>query len=172
MFSRATRRHRANDIEHMVVELKAPKVKIGADEITQAKKYAIAVTSDERFATVYGVRWHFWLVSNSYDEFAKHEMETGPDRDRRLIAKGPRHIVGIRTWGSSSRRTGLDSNSSKNICSIPLMRAPRSGISKRSTASTLKASSLRMTTLSRTMVARRVAMPTSGKPRTPDRYVR
>jgi hypothetical protein len=83
----------------MVVELKAPKVKIGAEEITQAKKYAIAVTSDERFSTVDGVRWHFWLVSNAYDDFAKHEIETGPDRDRRLIAKGPRHIVGIKTWG-------------------------------------------------------------------------
>lgn len=23
----------------------------------------------------------------------------GPDRKRRLIAKGPRHIVGIKTWG-------------------------------------------------------------------------
>jgi hypothetical protein len=99
MFSRSTRRHRANDIEHMIVELKAPKVKIGADEITQAKKYAIAVTSDERFSTVNGVRWHFWLVSNAYDDFAKHEIESGPDRERRLIARGPRHIVGIKTWG-------------------------------------------------------------------------
>lgn len=99
MFSRSTRRHRANDIEHMIVELKAPKVKIGADEITQAKKYAIAVTSDERFSTVEGVHWHFWLVSNSYDDFARHEIESGPDRERRLIARGPRHIVGIKTWG-------------------------------------------------------------------------
>lgn len=99
MFSRSTRRHRANDIEHMIVELKAPKVKIGADEITQAKKYAIAVTSDERFSTVDGVRWHFWLVSNAYDDFARHEIESGPDRERRLIARGPRHIVGIKTWG-------------------------------------------------------------------------
>lgn len=99
MFSRATRRHRAHDIEHMIVELKAPKVKIGAKEVTQAKQYAIAVTSDERFSTVDGVRWHFWLVSNTYDEFAKHEIEAGPDRERRLIAKGPRHIVGIKTWG-------------------------------------------------------------------------
>jgi hypothetical protein len=99
MFSRATRRHRANDIEHMIVELKAPKVKIGAKEITQAKQYAIAVTSDERFSTVDGVRWHFWLVSNAYDDFAKYEIDTGPDRERRLIAKGPKHIVGIKTWG-------------------------------------------------------------------------
>lgn len=99
MFSRSTRRHRANDIEHMIVELKAPKVKIGSDAITQAKKYAIAVTSDERFSTVDGVRWHFWLISNSYDDFAKYEIDSGPDRERRLIAKGPRHIVGIKTWG-------------------------------------------------------------------------
>jgi hypothetical protein len=99
MFSRATRRHRADGIEHMVVELKAPKVKIGAKEITQAKQYAIAVTSDERFSTVDGVRWHFWLVSNAYDDYAKYEIETGPDRDGRLIARGPRHIVGIKTWG-------------------------------------------------------------------------
>lgn len=99
MFSRSTRRHRAHDIEHMIVELKAPRVKIGSDEITQAKKYAIAVTSDERFSTVNGVRWHFWLVSNAYDEFARQEIENGPDRERRLIARGPRHIVGIKTWG-------------------------------------------------------------------------
>lgn len=99
MFSRSTRRHRANDIEQMIVELKAPKVKIGAKEITQAKQYAIAVTSDERFSTVDGVRWHFWLVSNAYDDYAKHEIESGPDRERRLVAKGPKHIIGIKTWG-------------------------------------------------------------------------
>ena len=83
----------------MVVELKAPRAKIGSDAITQAKKYAIAVTSDERFSTVNGVRWHFWLVSNAYDEFARQEIENGPDRERRLVARGPRHIVGIKTWG-------------------------------------------------------------------------
>ncbi|NKE12509.1 hypothetical protein FVP47_07810 [Mycobacterium tuberculosis] len=56
MFSRTSRRHRADDIEHLVVELKAPKVYIGADEIVQAKKYQLAVSSDERFQTVKGVR--------------------------------------------------------------------------------------------------------------------
>ena len=82
MFSRATRRHRANDIEHLVVELKAPKVRIGADEITQAKRYAMAVSEDERFHTVRGVCWHFWVVSNSYDDYARHDVEGGPDPAR------------------------------------------------------------------------------------------
>lgn len=99
MFSRASRRHRANDIEHLVVELKAPKVKIGVDEMTQIKKYAQAVRSDERFSSVKGIRWHFWVVSNSYDDMAQYEIEAGPDQDRRLIARTGDHTVGIKTWG-------------------------------------------------------------------------
>jgi hypothetical protein len=35
--------------EHLIVELKAPKVKVGADEITQIEKYAYTVAEDERF---------------------------------------------------------------------------------------------------------------------------
>lgn len=99
MFSRSTRRHRANDIEHLVVELKAPKVKIGADEMNQIKKYAQAVRADDRFSTVKGIRWHFWIVSNGYDEMAKYEIEAGPDPERRLIARTGDHTVGIKTWG-------------------------------------------------------------------------
>jgi hypothetical protein len=46
MLSRATRRHRADDIEHLILELKAPRVKIGAAEITQGQRYAMAVSQD------------------------------------------------------------------------------------------------------------------------------
>jgi hypothetical protein len=99
MLSRTTRRHRADDIEQLVVELKAPKVKIGADEITQAKRYAMAVSQDERFHTVRGVRWHFWIVSNSYDDYAKGDIEGGPDPARQLIHRKNNISVGIKTWG-------------------------------------------------------------------------
>jgi hypothetical protein len=99
MLSRATRRHRANDIEHLIVELKAPKVKIGAEETTQAKRYAMAVSRDERFHTVAGVRWHFWIVSNSYDDYAKEEIAGGPDPARQLIHRKDNIAVGIKTWG-------------------------------------------------------------------------
>lgn len=99
MLSRATRRHRADDIEHLVVELKAPRVVIGADEITQAKRYAMAVSRDERFHTVRGVRWCFWIVSNNYDEFARSDIEGGPDPARQLIHRKDNISVGIKTWG-------------------------------------------------------------------------
>jgi Histidine kinase-, DNA gyrase B-, and HSP90-like ATPase len=99
MFSRVARRHRADDIEHMIVELKAPKVVIGAEEIVQTKKYEIAVTSDERFNTVPGLRWHFWIVSNAYDDYTRSEIEGGPDAERRLISRRKNSSVGIKTWG-------------------------------------------------------------------------
>ncbi len=98
MLSRSTRRHRSNDIENLVVELKAPRVSIGEKEIAQAKRYAIAVTKDERFHTVKGVRWHFWIVSNNYTDYARHDIDGGPDPDRRLIFRKGEVSVGIKTW--------------------------------------------------------------------------
>ncbi len=43
VLSRAIRRHKADELTHLVVELKAPKVKIDRDEITQLEEYAISV---------------------------------------------------------------------------------------------------------------------------------
>lgn len=96
MFSRMTRRHKAGDIDHLIVELKAPKVTIGSEEITQIKKYAQAVVADERFHTVRGLRWHFWVISNAYDDYAAADII---DRDRRLIRNNDGVTIGIKTWG-------------------------------------------------------------------------
>jgi hypothetical protein len=99
MLSRAQKRHRANDYEHLVVELKAPKVKLTAKELTQIKDYALSVARDARFHRVDGVRWHFWLISDEYDEFVASEIESGPDPLRRLINRGANFSIGIKTWG-------------------------------------------------------------------------
>ncbi len=87
MFSSAVSRHNANDREHLVVELKAPTVKIGTKEITQIKEYAFAVDADERFKTIEGLKWHFWVVSNDLTPYAKAEIEGGPNKRHRLVAR-------------------------------------------------------------------------------------
>lgn len=97
MFSRLMRRHKAGDVDHLVVELKAPKVVIGSDEIAQVKKYAQAVANDERFNTVKGLRWHFWVLSNAYDEYAAEDIDS-VDRERRLVRNSNGVTVGIKTW--------------------------------------------------------------------------
>ena len=98
MLSRSVRRHRADDIEHLIVELKAPSVSIGDKETTQTIKYAMAVAADERFKTVPGVRWHFWAISNQMTEYTNRMIQGGPDRNRRLVYREDNITVGIKTW--------------------------------------------------------------------------
>jgi hypothetical protein len=99
MLSRVQRRHRKNDIEHLVIELKAPKVKIGATHLTQIEGYALAVEEDPRFNRVDGLKWHFWVVSDEYDTQVNARIKNGPDPQRRLIQKGERVSIGVKTWG-------------------------------------------------------------------------
>ena len=94
MLSRTLRRHRADELEHLIVELKRPKIKIGDEEITQVEKYAISVANDERFRTVNGVTWTFWVISDDVDEYAAFRMD-----DRGVISSKDNISVGIRTWG-------------------------------------------------------------------------
>lgn len=99
MLSRAQRRHRANDIEHLVIELKAPKVKLNAEHLTQLEDYALAVEEDPRFNRIEGLRWHFWIVSDEYNNQIAARIKNGPDPQRRLVQKGGRIAVGVKTWG-------------------------------------------------------------------------
>lgn len=82
--------------QHLVVELKRPSVKITSDEITQIKKYAYAVSGDERFQNT-STNWTFWLVANDMNDFAEEEA----DQDRRefgLVVDKPRLKVWVHTW--------------------------------------------------------------------------
>ena len=98
MLSRSQKRHRADEYEHLVIELKAPKVKLTSKELTQIKDYAQSVARDPRYHRVAGVRWHFWLVSDEYDEFVQAEIASGPDPERRLVNRGA-VTIGVKTWG-------------------------------------------------------------------------
>lgn len=70
MLSKATKQHRANQLTHLVVELKAPKVKIGHEEVTQIQGYAFSVMDDPRFSKV-GVTWNFWVISDELTPYVE-----------------------------------------------------------------------------------------------------
>jgi len=92
MLSKATKRHRANQLTHLVVELKAPKVKIGPDEVTQIQGYAFSVMEDARFSKV-GVTWNFWVISDELTPYVEKLVgESGilhknPDANLTIYAK-------------------------------------------------------------------------------------
>lgn len=73
MLSRTIRRHRANDLTHLVVELKAPKVTIDRKEVNQIEGYAFSVVKDERFRSV-NTTWVFYVIGDDYGDFAEQRI--------------------------------------------------------------------------------------------------
>jgi hypothetical protein len=81
--------------DHLVVELKRPAVKVGAEELTQIQRYATAVSRDERFAKT-NTSWNFWVVSNELDDHAE-SMAAQSDRPPGVVYQG----ANIRVWAKS-----------------------------------------------------------------------
>jgi hypothetical protein len=94
MLSRAIRRHGANDLTHLIVELKAPNVKINTPEVTQIEEYAFSVAGDERFRNV-NTTWDFWVISDDYGDYAAKRML----RSDGLIYQRGNISIYVKTWG-------------------------------------------------------------------------
>ena len=98
MFSRALKNHRAEGLEHLIVELKAPKVKLTAKETTQIKGYAFSVSQDERFRDL-NTRWSFWLISNDMNDYVTREMQTSNVPRGVLFQADDRALtIWVKTW--------------------------------------------------------------------------
>jgi hypothetical protein len=86
-------------LEHLVIELKAPKVDVGNKEIEQIKSYAHAVAADDRFASS-EVRWEFWVVSSGVTEAANRERRQRGRPFGLVYEPDDAPIrVWVRTWG-------------------------------------------------------------------------
>ena len=96
MLSRALRRHRADELEHLVVELKAPRVPIGKDEVNQIEEYAFSVMEDERFKRN-NVRWTFWVISDDMDGFAEKRIMEHEQQHGTIYRKG-NCVIAIKSW--------------------------------------------------------------------------
>lgn len=83
-------------LDHLVVELKAPKVRIGSHELTQIKTYAYAVMGDDRFNKL-DVAWDFVVVSNDLDDFAERERNQ-TDRKEGLLWQQDDAKIWVKTW--------------------------------------------------------------------------
>ena len=92
---------RENVQHHLVVELKRPSVKVGIDELSQIRRYAFKVATDERFDQR-GTKWDFIVVSNELDALAEEEAKSS-DRPVGLLHRGENYEVWARTWAEIIR---------------------------------------------------------------------
>ncbi len=93
MLSRAIRQHRPTGIEHLVIELKRPRVVIGSKQLIQLEEYAISVSNDERFRGI-GVTWQFWILSDDYDDYTAHRMVN----EEGIVLSKNDITIGVKTW--------------------------------------------------------------------------
>lgn len=104
MLSRALPRSKDDEIEHLVVELKAPRVKIGEKECSQIESYAFAVIEDERFASL-TAKWNFWIISNELDSYAVRKS-TQDGRPIGVLYRDSTKIdvtIWVKTWSQIIR---------------------------------------------------------------------
>ena len=96
MLSKHRRLHRS-DVEHLIVELKAPTVRIGRKELTQIEEYAQAIIADGRFDFA-NTKWRFWALSNEVDEAALAMRQIANAPEGTVVDNGHLTIV-VRRWG-------------------------------------------------------------------------
>ena len=71
MLSKTIRLNTAYGLMHLVVELKAPGVKVDHAEICQIEKYALTIMDDRRFHAA-GATWIFWVISDELGDYAAY----------------------------------------------------------------------------------------------------
>jgi hypothetical protein len=96
MFGKQRSTHRADELEHLVVELKAPSIRIGRDEISQVEGYVSAITADHRFDKT-TTRWIFWALSREVDHEAMRIRQV-PHAAEGVIVKQDNLLVLVKTW--------------------------------------------------------------------------
>ncbi|MGE3335716.1 MAG: ATP-binding protein [Rhodospirillaceae bacterium] len=89
----------ASELHHLVIELKAPKKALAAEDTQQIKSYAYAVSDDERFKGVKAT-WTFWLVGNDLSTFVERELNNGETRG--ILQRADTHdgtlTIHVRRW--------------------------------------------------------------------------
>jgi hypothetical protein len=98
MLSRRIPLPKAEEREHLVIELKRPAKKVGLDVTGQIESYAMAVATDERFRDT-NTRWTFWAISNEVTEPARMKAAQSNRPVGMLFqSENPRITIWIRSW--------------------------------------------------------------------------
>lgn len=98
MLSRLIPQPRADEREHLVIELKRPTKVIDMEATNQIESYALAVAKDERFRDA-KTKWVFWVLSNDItDEVREKVNQRG--REPGILYEGQNRniVIWVKTW--------------------------------------------------------------------------
>lgn len=99
MLSRSIPQHRAEEREHLIVELKRPAKKVDSGVTTQIESYAFAVAGDERFRDT-RTKWVFWAISNEMSDSVRRKANQKNRPNGLLFEDNEEQItIWVKTWG-------------------------------------------------------------------------
>ncbi len=99
MLSRVLQPARAEEREHLVIELKRPSETLSPKAMEQLLGYAFTVAEDERFRNL-KTRWTFWLVGNDMNAMLKRQVTKQRDRPDGMAHQTDDQAitVWVKTW--------------------------------------------------------------------------
>lgn len=98
MLSRRVPHAKAEELEHIIIELKRPSQTLNDEVVTQIRNYAFAVAEDERF-TALDTSWHFWAISNEVTKNVRRQARISNLPDGMIYQNTDDKIfIWVRTW--------------------------------------------------------------------------
>jgi hypothetical protein len=99
MLSRFIPQSRAEEREHLVVELKRPSQAVDDGVAAQIRSYAFAVADDERFRDT-KTRWVFWAISNEVTHGVRRQAKQRNKPEGLLYDDDEQRIfIWVKSWG-------------------------------------------------------------------------
>lgn len=88
-----------NVVNNLIIELKHPKIRIGADQLYQVKEYMRIILGIDRF-NASNYRWEFILIGNNFDSkgHIEGEIENKGNREDRLVYEKGNYKIFVQTW--------------------------------------------------------------------------
>lgn len=107
------------EVKNLIVELKAPKVKIGREEYRQIDDQRMALQQNTRYKVENSNKWIFYVISSEIDKnIIEHEL-SGENKDI-AYNKDPNFIVYCKIWDELIRKAKLSLNKQKEDLQIQI----------------------------------------------------
>jgi hypothetical protein len=111
--------HGNTEVKNLIVELKAPKVKIGRNEYRQIEDQRMALQQNTRYKVTSSNKWVFYVISSEIDKnIIEHEL-SGKNKDI-AYDKDPNFIVYCKTWNELIQKAKLSLNKQKEDLQIQI----------------------------------------------------
>ncbi|MFW3356968.1 ATP-binding protein [Aliarcobacter butzleri] len=111
------------EVKNLIVELKAPKVKISYEEIEQIQKQRRGIQQNTRYSVTNSNKWIFYVISSEINPTIIKDELKGENNDILYEDENKNFIVYCKTWDELIRKAKLSLNKQKEELQIQIKKS-------------------------------------------------